>query len=118
MHAPENLWTHHLHLTIGLNQQSRVSSQGGQRLLTQQFGVGALAGGPFGHQQISPFDQAGAAWRGKTLFQPFELADQGIEELIPVLQEQRQSLSLRTKVVQFLAQAFLFKAGQAPQGHR
>ena len=117
VHATQHLGTHHLHLPICLDEQSCIGRQGRQGLLTQQLSVGSLAGGPFRHQSIATFHQSRPARRAEALFQSLQLLDHGIEQLIPVVQQQAQTFPFRLQLLEFLTQAFLFQTSQPSQWH-
>ena len=53
VHAAQHLGANHFHLAIGLDQQACIGGQSRQGLLTQQLGVGSLAGGPLRNQGSS-----------------------------------------------------------------
>ena len=117
MQPAQHLRGDDFHLSIGLDQNPTISGQCGQGLLTQQFCVRALAGCPFGYQGITALHQAGSTRGAEAFFQCFELCHHRVQQLIPVVQEQLEPLTFRPKLVQLLAQAFLFESGQTPQGH-
>ena len=106
-----------LHLSISLDQHPTISGQCSQGLLTKQFRVRALAGRSFGHKGITAFHQACSPRGAEAFFQSFEFRHHRVQQLVPVVQEQLEALTFRSKLIQLLAQAFLFESGQAPQGH-
>ena len=117
MQAAEQLWAHHLHLTIVLNQDSRVGWQRLEGLTTLQFGIGALACCPFRQQVIATLHQTCATRSGKPFLELAQLLNQRIQQLIAVVQQQSQPLTLSTQFLGFLAQAFLFQTGEPTQWH-
>ena len=114
----KDLGRDHLHLTIGLNQETSIRRQRCEGLLPQEFRIGSLAGGPFGHQFIAPFHQPCAPRRRKAFLQSLQLIHERIEKLIPVLQKQFQALPFLTQILQFLAKALLLQSGETSQRHR
>ena len=117
LHPPQHLRGDDFHLSIGLDQHPTITGKRSQGLLTQQFGVRPLACCPLGHQGITALHQAGSPRGAEAFFQRFELCHHRVQQLIPVVQEQLQALTFRSKLIQLLAQAFLLESGQAPQGH-
>ena len=87
-------------------------------MLALQFGVGADGCSSLGHQGIAALHQPGAPGRGKALAQGFEFGHQGVEQHGAVVQQVAQPLAFHGQFGSFLAQAFLFKAREAPQWHR
>ena len=105
------------HQSIGLDQQLAVVGKALEGLLPLQFGVGPHRCGPQGHQFVSPFHQAGAAGGGVALFEHLQLAHHRVQEGVPVVEQVPQPGAFGRQVFGFLAQAFLFQTGEAPQGH-
>ena len=95
VHAAQHLGAHHLHLSISLDQQAGIGGKCCQGLLTQQFGVGSLTGGPFSDEGIAALHQACPTRCAEAFFQRLQFIDHGIKQLIAVVQQQAQTLPLR-----------------------
>ena len=117
MQSAEQLGAHHLHLTVGLDQDPRFRWQSIEGLTALQFGIGALACCPFRQQVITSFHQTCAARGGKAFFQLAELLNQGIQKLFAIVQQQLQSLPFSSQFIGFLAQALLLQPREPSQGH-
>ena len=86
-------------------------------MLPLGFGIGALGLLSLGYQVVTALQQAGAAGGGKAFAQVFQLADHGVQQGGPVVEQVAQLGLFLAQFLEFLAQAVLFEAGEAAQGH-